>query len=512
MVGRLRYAFLAVLVTLFGEAASADFSWWFEGKSFGILQKEFPSQDVNKMCVTEGGLKEAIHKNDRDSFRVSKFVRRVLSGEAVKMVVIGGSNSAGGGVPDHRKLYHQLFYRWWNQAILPRTGSTLTVENLSLGGTGSYFYSFCLQNYLPQGEGGPDLVVIELSVNDYGSQYGTSAQPMEQLTRRLLSLSSAPLVFYVTLVDLIEKTKWWTKVLNPRCLNLEDLGQFELARYYNISIFSWRDVVCPLKEKPLERRIRLGPGMINKDHFHIGTKGHAQIALMMSCYFTNVFQRVDKYQQADVTNREVSVAIKVPLFIDNVSQPLITNPICWSLISPDWRRSIIHQTLQVRVLKNKGFSEVAPQSPSARMAQTEADRNDSFGGWRSRRNGSLLQFSFFAPYNVGQVRGWSVGVVLRHLQGGGIDICLNGNHRGSVFITGRMYGRVLLQTRVYFMEVTVSSGYHKLQVKTMAERNFSTTISGIVLGPPGIKEIKEYNPYDTLQKVWSREDYHKLRV
>ncbi|KAJ7339320.1 hypothetical protein OS493_005711 [Desmophyllum pertusum] len=95
---------------------------------------------------------------------------------------------------------------------------------------------------------------------------------MEQLTRRVLSFSSKPLVIYVTLVDLIEKVKWWKRILNPRCFNLEDVGQHEIARYYNITVLSWRDVVCPMDENISKRRIEIKPGMLNEDHIHIGMR------------------------------------------------------------------------------------------------------------------------------------------------------------------------------------------------------------------------------------------------
>ena len=65
--------------------------------------------------------------------------------------------------------------------ILPCTGSNLIFENLSLGGTGSDFFSLCLQNYLLNVKD-PDKVLIELSVNDYGYRYGRAAEPMERLT------------------------------------------------------------------------------------------------------------------------------------------------------------------------------------------------------------------------------------------------------------------------------------------------------------------------------------------
>ena len=71
--------------------------------------------------------------------------------------------------------------------ISPTTGTKLTMENLPLRGTGNDFFTFCLQNFItPDDE--PDIVFIELSVNDYGYIH------KELLTRRVLSLKSFPLV------------------------------------------------------------------------------------------------------------------------------------------------------------------------------------------------------------------------------------------------------------------------------------------------------------------------------
>ena len=114
--------------------------------------------------------------NDKDSCRVNTLMNKVMRAEPIKMIVIGGSNSAGGGIADHKRLFHQLFSQWWNQV----TFSQLTVENLALGGTGSDFFTFCLQNFLSKNDE-PDIVLIELSVNDYGLSYGKSVQPMEPI-------------------------------------------------------------------------------------------------------------------------------------------------------------------------------------------------------------------------------------------------------------------------------------------------------------------------------------------
>ena len=425
------------------------------------------------------------------------------------MIVIGGSNSAGGGISDHRQLYHQLFLHWWNSLILPYTGSKLTIKNLSLGGTGSDFFSLCLQNYITKTKE-PDIVLIELSVNDYGYLCGEAAQPVEQLTRRVMSLSSEPLVVYVTLVDLIEKVKGWKSVLNPRCYNLDDIGQHEIARYYNITVFSWRDIVCPMDTRKSKRRIEIKPSMINADHIHIGVKSHAQIALMLTRYFQKELKRVICLPWKSVMKTAESLDKIPPLFVQFSNQTLISKSFCWSLISTNWRMPGERQSLEVKILIRKGFHEITPQSRHARMTRTDADRSDSFGGWQSRKRASFIEFSFTAPKMACKTDKWSVGLVLRHLQNGQIKISLDENESTTFTITGKNYGRILLQTRIYFLRTRIASGKHKIKIETEGGKGFDVLLSGMVLGPSGMRNVKGYKPANTLQKVWSHEDYKAL--
>ena len=492
---------------IISQAACLSIPSWFDKNPLNIWRDRLFNRNLS---VTEESIDKAIYNYGQGSLRVRKFFHKILTGERVEMFVIGGSNSAGGGIPDHRQLYHQLFRQWWNHVILPYTGSKLTIENLSLGGTGSDFFSLCLQNYLTKSKE-PDLVLIELSVNDYGYLYGRAAQPMEQLTRRVLSFSSKPLVIYVTLVDLIEKVKWWKRILNPRCFNLEDVGQHEIARYYNITVLSWRDVVCPMDENISKRRIEIKPGMLNEDHIHIGEKSHAQIALLLTRFFQKELRRVFRYPWKSEKRTVESNDIIAPLFVKFSTQTLISKPLCWSLISTNWRTSGKTQSLQVKVLIRKGFYAIIPQNTYAQMTRTGADRNDSFGGWQSIKGGSFIEFSFTVPEMAGKTKKWSVGLVLRHLQSGSIKVWLGENKRNPLTITGNNYGRILLQTRIYFLGMRITSGNHKMRVKTEGGKGFDVLLSGIVLGPAGMKDIKEYKPTNTLQKAWSLEDYKMLR-
>jgi hypothetical protein len=113
------------------------------------------------------------------------------------------------------------------------------------------------------------------------------------------------------------------------------------------------------------------------------------------------------------------------------------------------------QSLKVKILIRKGFHEITPQSRYAKMTRTDADRSDSFGGWQSRKGGSFIEFSFTAPKMARKTDKWSVGLVLRHLQNGKIKISLDENESTSLTITGKSYGKILLQTRIYFLRTRI---------------------------------------------------------
>ena len=447
------------------------------------------------MNVREEDIAKATYLNDKDSCRVTTLMNKVMRAEPIKMIVIGGSNSAGGGIKDHKRLFHQLFSQWWSQV----TRSQLTVENLSLGGTGSDFFTFCLQNFISKNDE-PDIVLIELSVNDYGFSHGKTVQPMELLTRRVLSFSSSPLVFYVSLVDLVKKSQSLKSIKNPRCHNLEDLGQRELASYYGITLFSWRDILCPLNGANRVRKPHIRPGMVNRDHLHIDVKGHAQVALMIIRYFQNALQRTGQPYC-------VNSASKGPLFADG--SILVTKPLCWAETNPGWGKLTVHQSFKVKVPKKRGFSEIPLDSTEAKMAVGSDLRTDAFGGWVSSKPGSFIEYSFQVPSKK-----WSVGIVLRRMRqnAGQVQLWLDKNKKDAVAITGKAFGSVHFQTRVYFVASDVSPGHHTISLETTGQKTISLLINGVVLGPAGINGFQGYKPTGTLEKVWSSEDYEKFKL
>ena len=162
------------------------------------------------------------------------------------------------------------------------------------------------------------------------------------------------------------------------------------------------------------------------------------------------------------------------------------------------------------MLRHAGFREISPQSPFARAANS-GDRSDSFGGWQSEKRRSVIEFAFWLPNLTKKTTNkWSVGLVLRQLQRGNVKVSFGESELNPVTITGR----IGLQTRIYFLGENISSGTEqKMQIKTNSGKvGFKVIVSEIVLGAADMKDIKQYKPSDTIQKVWSLEDYRKLLI
>ena len=136
-------------------------------------------------------------------------------------------------------------------------------------------------------------------------------------------------------------------------------------------------------------------------------------------------------------------------------------------------------------------------------------RTDAFGGWVSSKPGSFIEYSFQVPSSK-----WSVGIVLRRMRqnAGHVQIWLDNNKNDALAITGKAFGSVHFQTRVYFVASDVSPGHHTISLETKGQKIISLLINGIVLGPAGIKGFQGYTPTETLEKVWSFEDYKKFKL
>ncbi|KAJ7385185.1 hypothetical protein OS493_017562 [Desmophyllum pertusum] len=133
--------------------------------------------------------------------RLKNVLIRALKGQQINILIIGGSNSAGGKLGVDEKsldgLYFKVFTNWWNNTFGKATKAFMKEYEVTIGGTGSYFFAFCYRTFIPK-DVKIDIVLIEASIN-YNMRGKVEAY--EQLTRLVLEYPSAPAVLDINLVS-----------------------------------------------------------------------------------------------------------------------------------------------------------------------------------------------------------------------------------------------------------------------------------------------------------------------
>lgn len=80
--------------------------------------------------------------------RLQKVLKKLLSGEGIVGVSLGGSVAAGTGVGNFEDAYPALFFGWLNATFPPRNGSHEFIY-AGRGATTSGTFANCLRSFLP---------------------------------------------------------------------------------------------------------------------------------------------------------------------------------------------------------------------------------------------------------------------------------------------------------------------------------------------------------------------------
>ena len=427
-------------------------------------------------------LSRSIQAGNSDRFR--HVLMKALRGENISVLVIGGSHSAGGklGLDENSLdgLYFKVFQKWWNETFGSFAKSFLNVTALTIGGTGSSFYAFCFRTFIPEGTSF-DIMLIEMSANDKGR---ATAKPLEQLTRQALSYPSAPVVFYINVVHDFGVNPYTKKVENPSCVTLEDFGQTELARHYDITSFNLREIICR-KEKG--RWKVMHSSMAGSDGKHIGVKAHAQIAYMMTEYVKNIYQeiayddtRINPLSINHVRGNDGSFNLPSLFFIKRETEAL-KEPLCWTGKTPNVFKKLHHSNLKFEIKEKTGFSpcfKLYGQKRNVKRVAREL-RTDSQGGWCAWIRSSVLKLKIYVPRIVGEnsFRTRSVTVLTKH--NGGIAAIWLDNHKNETIQTNSTQMR---RNRYDTIGHRVQPGYHTITVKTLSNELF--LVAGVFVGAP----------------------------
>ena len=402
---------------------------------------------------------------------------KVFKGENIHLAVIGGSNTAGGGILQDEGRTDGLFFRvildWWQKTITPLTGSHLKTRQIAMGGTSSDFFQFCHRSFVQEDV---DLILLEMSVNDlHELPYNTNLSlPIEQLTRQLLEYPTEPALLYVNLLS--------GRSYYQGCSNLEDYGQRLLSKMYEITTLSWRDAVCPViggKYRVPLKSCRV----VCKDGHHINQLGHAHVSLMTINLFRDLL--LDSIGHVDELSRQIfhdEVVLPRPVFIAEQSK-IITNPVCWTTVTPNFQKKIIHNSMEVGIMENYGFDYVHDKPiGDGHCFSQEACRADAYSGWTGEDVGASLTLSFTVPPLGHKRRIQSRSVIFATrtcLKCGVAEVWLDDDVINRRQIRAQSQYAQTLST---IIALRVNPGDHTMSVKLIQPG--LVTVVGVMLGPP----------------------------
>ena len=457
-----------------------------------------------------------IVKKSNTTSRLKNAILRSLNAESLDIAIMGGSISAGGGLSidkeDMRGLYYRVFADWWQKTVQPFTGSSITIHNLSVGGTSSNFFSFCYKVLLNPNTN-IDLAFFDFAVNDYVQLKDSKfpmALPLEQLIREVLSERNFPSILFINFVQ--------GNLKHPVCNNLENHGQTQLAQNYGITSITLRNFFCssPSNGKTFEK-------MFASDGNHPSMLAHAQVALMIINYVRNtILQVLDNIIISNATTvANVSLPSKTKRFelsdcslsFRGLPKPLfakkkvefVDKPRCFTQITPDASKtSSLHQSLQVKALANFGFQFVQRvfinqpynvDQAKIREFDPQKFRSDAYGGWKAQSSNSMLELEILIPYlttisdiakqcilkdghtKINSTRNIAIAV-RTHSKGATARVWLDEfEEKGALINTSSLFGH----TKLHIIARHVTPGRHVISVRTETPGVF--ILSGVMTGP-----------------------------
>lgn len=404
--------------------------------------------------------------------RLKSAMGRALKGEDITLSIIGGSISAGGGLYKDEESISGLYYKglvdWWTKSITPLTGSAMKVNNIAIGSIGTDYFSFCLKSHILNET---NIILWELSGNDYNrylKQPTKGAKPLERLTRMALMLPRNPAVLFINFFKGVDFKK-----SKKNCPNFEDQGEDIVAHYYKVPSLSWRAMVCePLIED--EKLFTLGM-LFSKDQNHPSLRAHAQMALLLILHLRHVMRSV--LQWASTHNGFLPdflqlYTIPPPLFL-GLEFP---TPLCWTLITPDFKESI-YNTLDVRVLDENGFKlEYATNFPI---------RFDRVICWKAESVGATMKLQFSIPDNLNQdltvnedrrTTRAEVAITTHTRFGGSAEIWLDLNTDNPIVLKEGRENDTGKRTQVDVIAKNIEPGVHTLNLKAVTKGFCLTSI------------------------------------
>ncbi|EIE19265.1 hypothetical protein COCSUDRAFT_58561 [Coccomyxa subellipsoidea C-169] len=258
-----------------------------------------------RLLVSEQMLAQGL-SNVGDSRRMERFFGKLLRGEPVTMVTLGGSISAGQGVTVSSDAYIPRIYEWVS-SVFPHKNHRFL--NRALPGTTSSYVSPCALQMVPPEA---DFVMLEFTFNDAERASEGRDDPtrrgFERLIRKMLNLPNRPAVMYFHV---------WT----PRRLGFKFYDSPEnliemVPEYYGLPSISMRNALYHVVANFTVPADWLWRSDIN----HANCLGHRYMADLIIGYFQNIaLHALDHPSDGVALQHESAVreALPEPMFKDN---------------------------------------------------------------------------------------------------------------------------------------------------------------------------------------------------
>ncbi|KAJ4470802.1 hypothetical protein J3R30DRAFT_3710698 [Lentinula aciculospora] len=212
--------------------------------------------------------------------RLKRVLRKLSSGEKIKIGIIGGSVSGGHGLKDYHTNWSYLYAQYIRETFAPENVELVELINGSVGATVSDYMETCFLEHIPEDV---DLVVIELAINDMRLEQ--LAMGYENLIRAIFALPNRPAVINLQIMALMFSSITMGGDLHTA-----------VAQYYDTPIVSVRNVLLP----HIFRSTELNSSDTSVEDYwfhhnggdidlrHLGTNGHRILADLLISFTSRV--------------------------------------------------------------------------------------------------------------------------------------------------------------------------------------------------------------------------------
>ncbi|KAJ3786705.1 hypothetical protein GGU10DRAFT_418738 [Lentinula aff. detonsa] len=238
--------------------------------------------------------------------RLKRVLRKLRSGQKIKIGIIGGSVSKGHGLTDRRNNWSHIYAEYIRETFASSTSSdaaNVEVEliNGSVGATVSEYMETCFREHIPEDV---DLVIIELAIND--QRLEGLAKGYENLIRAIFALPLRPAIINVQIMALMFSTITMGGDLHTA-----------IAEYYDTPIISIRNVLLP----HILRTTQLNPSDTSVEDYwfehdsngidlrHLSLHGHRMLGDLLKSFTSRVACEGwhEEQQQASSHNKDANV-------------------------------------------------------------------------------------------------------------------------------------------------------------------------------------------------------------